>query len=279
MCFKVKFGSTVRSLFYYAIREMLIRSFINLNMRISSLIEKLFRFEKNDKLLLKKFFDLFDEYSVIADIGGGKKPAKKIIKKENITVASYDGYDIDLKELKLAGGQYDAIFEVDLTDSSDPIFKKKYDYIVCLNTLEHVQDSTMAIKNISKMLKKGGSLYFKLPCRHALFAKLNLVLPQNFKKKLLYFVFPHKSGDGFEVYYDKSTPNQYRELLERCGLEIQEINFIKWSSYFSFLFPIYFLWRLLTLIQNKIIVDYCESFEIIARHQEVNEVNQDSRRF
>ena len=56
-------------------------------------------------------------------------------------------------------------------------------------------------------------------------------------------------------------------MLEEVGLEIEEIRLIKWSSYFSFFFPLYIFWRLVTIMQNLLIDDYCESFEIVARYR------------
>ena len=95
----------------------------------------------------------------------------------------YDGYDIDMGELCLAKEHYDNIYELDLTDVIDELSVKKYDKIICLNTLEHVRDAATSIHNISNMLNQDGSIYLKLPCKHAVFAKINLSLNQEIKKK------------------------------------------------------------------------------------------------
>lgn len=245
----------------------MIRAFIKANIKLSELFEKLFFFEKNDGVLLTKFFDKFHRDSVVADVGGGKKPAKIILERQDINVASYDGYDIDIDELNLAKEHYNEVFRIDLTEHMNDRLVKKYDYVICRNTLEHVDDAAQAVKNLSLMLNEDGCIYLKLPCKHAIFANLNLVLPQEIKKKFLHFIFPWKIGDGFPVFYDKSTPNDYTKLLEDCGFKIKEIRLIKWSSYFSFFFPFYVFWRLITLIQNLTIKDYCESFEIVANYR------------
>lgn len=245
----------------------MIRAFIKLNIKLSLLYEKLFFFEKKDRVLLKIFFDKFCSKSVIADVGGGKKPAKIIIKKQDIDVASYDGYDIDINELNLAKKYYDDLFTINLTNQLNDRLIKKYDYVICLNTLEHVDNPAQAIKNISMLLKENGCVYLKIPCKHAIFAKLNLVLPQAFKKSLLGLIFPNKASDGFLALYEKCSPNDYTKLLEDLGFQIQEIRLIKWSSYFIFFFPFYVFWRFITLVQNLCIKDYCESFEIIATYR------------
>ena len=240
----------------------MIKKFIAVNIKISNAIETLFSFEKNDSQLLVEFFDKFNQKSKVADVGGGKKPAKISVGKEVVEVAVYDGFDVDLNELKIAEDYYTNIFELDLTQSLPRSLNRKYSHIVCLNTLEHVQDVEKSIKNLASMLSEDGELYLKLPCRHAVFAKLNLILPQAFKKKLLHYVYPEKSGDGFRAYYDKSTPKEYIKLLENNGLKVQNLRLVKWSSYFSFFVPLYLIWRVITLVQDKAMNDYCESFEI-----------------
>ena len=81
----------------------------------------------------------------------------------------------------------------------------------------------------------------------------------------MHVVFPSKTGDGFRAYYDKSTPNEMSKVCTENGLEVIDMAYKKSSSYFSFFFPLYALWRLYTLIQSVVISDYCESFEIILK--------------
>lgn len=247
-----------------------IRKFINLNIKLSMSFERLFNFENSDKKLIEKFLKSFQKDFSIADVGGGKKPAKKLIGINTDGYGVYDGYDISLDELKEARKEYTNIYEIDLTDKS---FKaeKKYDRVICMNTLEHVSDTDISIRNLTNMLNDNGILYLKLPCSHAIFSKLNLLLPNEFKKRLLLRVYPSKIGDGFPAFYDKSTPEEITSICKKNHLDILEVNLIKWSSYFTFFFPIYFIWRIAALIQNKFLSDYCESFEIIAIKKKAND--------
>jgi 2-polyprenyl-3-methyl-5-hydroxy-6-metoxy-1,4-benzoquinol methylase len=243
-----------------------LRKFINFNVRVSNYIESFFTpHDKDCSNILLEFFDMFNKGSKIADVGGGKKPAKATLKRERMQVKCYDGFDIDLNELDLAKRYYTNISKVDLTESLPSNIAAKYDFIVCRNTLEHVDDVRASVENLAGMLVKGGKLYLKLPCRHALFAKLNLALPQGFKKKVLHFIYPHKAGDGFRVYYDKSTPAELSKILGENGLDIEKLRLNKYSSYFAFFFPFYFIWRIVSCVQNRLVDDYCESFEVVAK--------------
>tara|TARA_B100000242_G_scaffold134864_1_gene95828 strand:+ start:163 stop:900 length:738 start_codon:yes stop_codon:yes gene_type:complete len=238
------------------------RHFINFNIYLSKIFEKLFLFNKNDKLLLSSVFqkEIKTKFK-IADVGGGKKPTKMITSINLPKEIIYDGYDIDLEELEIAREAYNNIYQLDL---NKPQYNNKiYDLIICLNTLEHVEDVTTAISNLELMTKKGGKIYVKLPCKYALFTRLNLIIPNKLKNRIMHKIFPSKKTDGFPAFYDKSTPNEIINIFKNLDLEIESINLVKWSSYFSFFFPLYIIWRFITIFQNIFIKDYCESFELI----------------
>ena len=241
----------------------MIRQFINFNIYLSKTFEKLFFFNKNDKLLLFNVFQKEIKLKFkIADVGGGKKPAKLIKGLKLPKDLTYDGFDISLDELEISRDFYSKIFAINL---NEPIVEKNFDYdlVICLNTLEHVKNTTQAIKNLNLLVKKGGKLYLKMPCKHAVFTKLNLIIPNQIKNLIMHRIYPHKKGDGFPAFYDKSTPLEIIKILESEGLTMEKISYVKWSSYFSFFFPFYIIWRVYTIFQNIFIKDYCESFEII----------------
>ena len=123
---------------------------------------------------------------------------------------------------------------------------------------------TKGIKNITSMVKDEGRIYIKMPCKHALFAKLNLILPNKITNKIMPYFFPSKKNlSGFPAFYDKATPIEIIKIFKKEGFLLEEYNYVKWSTYFTFLFPLYFVWRIITLLQNLILKDYCESFEMI----------------
>lgn len=240
----------------------LFRKFVDLNVRLSRGFENLFTFNADGQLLLSKLFLSLEPHHRVADVGGGKKPAKRLEGIKDPKVAVYDGFDISKEELLIARDLYTDIFELDLT--KDQTGKtKQYDVVICLNTLEHVTDTASSIETLAHMVDDNGTLYLKLPCRYAMFAKLNLMMPNELKRKIMHTVYPHKVGDGFKAYYDRCTPNQIIEICRQNGLVLQEKSLIKWTSYFSFLFPVYVVWRFVTMIQNIVISDYCEAFELV----------------
>ena len=241
------------------------RKFINKNILLSNSFEKkFFSFNKRDTILLFKFFKKYvKEDSKIADIGGGKKPIKSLYEQTNIpNKIVYDGYDISKKEFEIARNKYTNIYELDLNQTNNK-FAKKYDLILCNNTLEHLNNVSKGIKNLTLMVKNKGRIYIKMPCKYSIYSQLNLILPNKFKNKIMHWIFPSKKGDGFPAFYDKATPIEIINIFRKEGFFLEEYNYVKWSSYFTFLFPLYFVWRIITIVQNLIIKDYCESFEMI----------------
>lgn len=226
-------------------------------------MDRLF-YRSDDMAMLKEFLTSVEPADGVADVGGGKKPAKKFFPTRLGGHALYDGYDMDLDELRQAKHEYSEIYWIDLV-KPDFESSKQYEKVICVSTLEHVTDTRVAIQNLAKMLKPGGKLYIKVPCKLALFAQLNLLLPGDLKKRLLHFVFPHKRGDGFPAYYNDCLPSKFMESALLSGLQVEadKLNKTYYSTYFTFFFPFYIIWRAATLAQILLFKDYCESFEIV----------------
>jgi len=57
------------------------------------------------------------------------------------------------------------------------------DLIICQALLEHVKNVDQAFAAIASILKPGGLALIFVPSRNALYARLNLLLPQDLKRK------------------------------------------------------------------------------------------------
>ncbi len=87
-----------------------------------------------------------------------------------------------------------------------------------------------------------------MPSRNAVYARLNIVLPQSVKQRILYWLFPEmRKCQGFPAYYNNCTPAELKKLAIANGLVIIEERYYFTSSYFSFFFPLYIAWRLWVL--------------------------------
>lgn len=226
---------------------MIFRKIIDLNIRASDALDRLIFDEKSSFLIDGNtdvsfvVSDFVTPGMVVIDIGGGKRPFFDVALKDKLNLF-VRGIDISEAELALSPqGAYD---ETVVTAIEDHEGSADADLCVCIAVLEHVRNVELALKAIASCLKPKGHAVLFIPSRNALFARLNLWLPQNIKKKLLYSVFPEKKKDsGFESFYDRCTPQDIENLCSATGMSIVRELLYHNSGYFRCFFPIHLIWR------------------------------------
>lgn len=241
-----------------------IARFAKTNARIGDAFDRVLPFppETAGELDAHEPAQLFVRALRIADVGGGKKPFAVAASLDSSN-KDYVGFDLDGDELKQAPvGVYSDVRVMDIC-RPDSDLAERFDLILCRNTLEHVLDTSAALEGLSFMLAPGGYCFLELPYRNAVFARLNMVLPNEFKRRVLHAVFPHKRGDGFPAYYDQCLPSRVEALAAGNGLEkIAEKRHYR-STYFGFFLPLYLVWRMITVGQYLFDRNYCERFEMV----------------
>ena len=88
-----------------------------------------------------------------------------------------------------------------------------FDVVVCLNVLEHIHKDTQALKNIYRLLKKGGCLVLLVPA--------HTLLLSNFDKKIGHF--------------RRYTKNEIITKLGNTGYQIEFVRYINWWAFFGWL--------------------------------------------
>ena len=179
---------------------------------------------------------------VVYDVGGGKRPYVTAEQKSAFGLTLV-GIDIDRSELDRApAGIYDRTICADVSQLRGTA---EADLLICLAVLEHVRDVSTAFTAIATCLKPGGKALIFVPSRHAPFARLNLILPEQLKRRVLHYTFPQSRGhQGFPSYYNRCTPRDFARLAEQSGLRVEDEKLYFVSTYFYALFPAYLLWRL-----------------------------------
>ena len=183
---------------------------------------------------------------VVYDVGGGKQPAISVATKDEMGLRVI-GLDISSDELGSApAGSYD---EIIVSDVARYRGRSDGDLIICQAVLEHVRDVPSAFAAFSSILKPGGKVVLFVPSRNAVFARLNLLLPEDLKRAILFSVFPHKPGhSGFPAYYTLCTPRDFDVLAADNGFVRLEEHLYYQSGYFTFLLPLHALWRAWVLL-------------------------------
>lgn len=203
----------------------------------------------------------------VYDLGGGSLPCLTMEQKAASGVTLI-GLDIDAEELAAApDGLYDETICADVA-----LYRGRGDgdLAVCLASLEHVRDVSGAMAALASMVKPGGTAAIFSPCRNAWFARLNLLLPQKLKERLLFGIFPDMADghQGFEAFYDACTPREMEALARANGFSVEARHCWWKSDYFSFFVPLYALWRVWTLAARAFIgAQGAETFALILRRE------------
>jgi SAM-dependent methyltransferase len=202
--------------------------------------------------------------TTVVDVGGGKNPFIGAEKKKELAL-DVTGVDINSEELARApSGAYDRTVCGDIaaiTGHGD------MDVCLCQAVLEHVRDVDAAFLSIASFLRPGGIAIIFVPSRNAIFARLNLLLPERLKRLVLFGIFPQtRHGQGFPSYYDKCTPHEFRVSARAVGLEFEQVKYYYCSTYFSFFAPLHIMWRLWVVLFRSIAGEQAaETFSVALR--------------
>jgi 2-polyprenyl-6-hydroxyphenyl methylase/3-demethylubiquinone-9 3-methyltransferase len=222
------------------------RSFVRYNRQICTKLDQFlpeqFRVDGNTDFQRKFAPAFLQADSTVYDVGGGKRPFVSQEEKERLHLRVV-GIDISEDELNRApAGIYDRVIAEDIARFRG---QGDADLVICQAVLEHVADVEGAFKAIASSLRPGGIACLFVPSRNAVFARLNLILPQALKSYLLFSIFPEaRAAQGFPSYYNKCTPKEFEELAEQYGLEVVASSHYYQSKYFTFLAPLHAAWRL-----------------------------------
>ena len=249
-------------------RRQILRKFIHTQIYLAQSFDKIlpgdYRIDGSHEFQTSFVPKYLKNHFKVYDIGGGKNPIITLTLKQQLAI-TFVGLDIDQQELDQAPtGVYDESICADITQHKG---KGDADLVICHALLEHVNDVDAAFAGIASILKPGGIAVIFVPSRNALYARLNLLLPETIKKYLLYVIFPQtRSHQGFVSYYDRCTPKDFVYIAKHHGLEMiaKELYFV--SSYFAFFFPLYILWRIWVLFFHILAGDQAaETFSMAFR--------------
>jgi 2-polyprenyl-6-hydroxyphenyl methylase/3-demethylubiquinone-9 3-methyltransferase len=201
---------------------------------------------------------------IVYDVGGGKRPMIGAAQKSRLKL-TVTGLDIDAGELARAPvGAYDNVICQDICR-----FRGCHDadLVICQALLEHVKDAGQAMAGLASIVRPGGRILLFIPSGNSIFARLNRLLPQGFKRRLLHGIYPWTAeSQGFPAYYDCCTPGEMKRLASVAGLVTEWEKPYYRSMYFSFLFPLHVAWRLVSWAARLWYgPQACESFILVLR--------------
>jgi 2-polyprenyl-6-hydroxyphenyl methylase/3-demethylubiquinone-9 3-methyltransferase len=123
---------------------------------------------------------------------------------------------------------------------------------------------------ISSILKPGGGALIYVPCRNAVFARMNPILPEGIKRRILFGVFPKMRRDhGSPACYNRCTPSGFDDLARWHALIPESRRLYFTRGRFRFCLPLHAVWRIQLLMFRWMAgTEAAETFAVIFRKEQ-----------
>lgn len=226
---------------------MVMRAAIDANVKLSRATERRFQLPSDTQ-----FWHAFAEEAagviralpddaVVVDLGGGRNCAyaKDVQPPGRIKLIAVD---ISPDELALNKD----VDETRVADVSErlPLPDASVDFITSQALLEHVDGVPMAIREMARVLRPGGTTLHLVPCRYSVFGIAARLLPFDPLLWLTRKAIPwYRHGAfGFKVYYDHCYPSALERQFQAAGFSHVDVR-LSWScdNFFIGMFPVYLL--------------------------------------
>lgn len=147
-------------------------------------------------------------------------------------------------------GKADALIGVDLEEQSEPLEGINYlkssvenidiandtvDIVISRAVLEHIEYPEKVFREISRVLRKGGSLILLLPNYWDYASIISRIIPNNLHAKIVSIVEGRDMNDTFPAYYRVNTYPALYKLCNHTGFDIIDLSWISQNpNYFQF---------------------------------------------
>lgn len=148
----------------------------------------------------------------VLEVGAGiGNITRFLINEKEISVCDIDKNAIKILEEKFHSNI--SIIEWDIEKEPDDELKARFDSVVCLNVLEHIEDDEKALLNLKETLCGDGNLIILVPAH-----------------KFLYSPLDENLG-----HFKRYSKKELKELLEKTGLKIEKIFYFNFLGLFGWL--------------------------------------------
>lgn len=155
----------------------------------------------------------------VLEAGCGRKWAL-----ENSSVNFHiSGVDLDKKAYEIRKSRFNDIDQFYHTSLDEFIQKEKFDFIYCVDVLEHCVNTENIMYNLMESLKNNGLALVAFPNKNSLFGRITLLTPHWFHVIFYRYIFKNKnagnSGYGpYPVVYENFLkPENFEASLKKFG--------------------------------------------------------------
>ncbi len=130
---------------------------------------------------------------------------------------------VDLEEPK---GAIPEITYIKGNISSIDVMGNSVDVVISRAVLEHVPDPGAVFKEISRVLKPGGSFILLVPNLTDYVSLISMIIPNRFHKQIVSKTEGRNMDDVFPAYYKANTYSSIKALSESNGFGIAEFQYL-----------------------------------------------------
>jgi ubiquinone/menaquinone biosynthesis C-methylase UbiE len=155
---------------------------------------------------------------VVLDLGAGAG----IIPEMNFKGKVKKIYGLDPDERVMTNPFLDSA--VCSTAEEMPFEDEMFDAIICQNVMEHIENPSVMLTQVKRILKKGGLFFVKTPNRNHYITLAARATPHGFHQ--WYNKLRGRSEvDTFKTLYNFNSKSQQKKIIDAARLETIEINF------------------------------------------------------
>jgi len=170
-------------------------------------------------------------------LSGQEKKVKELINNSKIVVGT-DYCEYSLKNHRTLKNRVRS----DVTNL--PFKSESFDLITSNMVFEHLSNPEKQLKEIHRVLKKGGKLIFHTPNNFGYTAIVSRMIPEMIKDKIIYILEGRKEEDVFPVYYRINSVQKIERLSKECGFKSCRIQLLCSTAKFI-IFPPLLVFELL----------------------------------
>lgn len=167
-------------------------------------------------------------HSTILDIGCGREAP--ILRKFKAHASKLIGLEmVDYRnpdpELTLLSGSIAAI----------PLPDQSVDVVMARSVMEHVTDPKSGFREVSRVLKPGGSFVFLTPSLFDYASLIAMMVPNRFHGPIVEATEGRPQEDVFPTAYKSNTKRAVKSLAKQSGLELANLQYLsQYPNYFLF---------------------------------------------
>jgi ubiquinone/menaquinone biosynthesis C-methylase UbiE len=114
-----------------------------------------------------------------------------------------------------------------------PYHDRSFDLVCCSWVLEHLKDPGIMLAEVYRVLAPGGRFVFVTPNRRHPLLFVNRLLSRT-GGRLVSRLYGRSEEDTFPALYKANTPRHIQDLVQSCGLDLDELILVGDPSYLAF---------------------------------------------